>query len=75
VTDPVICRSEGDYAERPVALYWKGQRVEITEILARWRLPEGRRFLVRVEGEVLFDLFYHEQLSTWRISESLNNYH
>jgi hypothetical protein len=49
--------------------------VEITEILARWRLPEGRRFLVRAEGEVLFDLFYDEQLETWRISESINDYH
>ena len=36
----VECHSGFTYAERPVALTWEGQRLEITRILAEWHSPE-----------------------------------
>jgi hypothetical protein len=63
----VECRSDSDYAERPVALYWQGERLEVSQIIARWRTPEGRYFQVCVEGAMFFELFYNELQDTWSI--------
>jgi hypothetical protein len=68
VSELVECHSGYIYAERPVALHWENQRLEITEILARWRIPGGRRFRVRVADERVFELFYGELYDEWRIS-------
>ena len=35
----VECYSGNAYAERPIALHWEGQRVEINDIQERWRAP------------------------------------
>jgi hypothetical protein len=67
---PVICRSDSNYAERPLALFWQGQRYEIIEIVARWRTPAGRRFLVKTEDLMLFDLYYDENEKSWQVSQS-----
>jgi hypothetical protein len=64
----VECHSGYTYGERPVALYWEGERLLIVEIQARWRLPDGRKFRVRVEDDRIFDLYYIEQDDEWRIS-------
>ena len=37
--DIVECRSDSEFAERPLALTWNGRRYEIAEIIARWRVP------------------------------------
>ena len=66
----MICRSDSEYAERPVALYWQGRRLEISQILARWRTPEGKHFLVEVQENALFDLYYDECLKTWQVRPS-----
>lgn len=71
MTDVVECRSDSHYAERPVALYWQGERIAILEILARWRTPQGRRFRVRAQGGRVFDLFYDDALDVWRIEDRL----
>jgi len=70
VSYPVFCRSDSDYAERPLALIWQGQRFEIIEILARWRTPEGRRFLVKTDDFMVFNLFYDENENSWQVSQS-----
>ncbi len=63
----VECRSEHEYAERPIALTWEGQRRPIREILSRWRTPGEKHFRVRtVEGEV-FELTYVEVSDEWQI--------
>jgi hypothetical protein len=64
----VECHSGSTYGERPIALHWEGERLLIVEIEARWRLPDGRKFRVRVEDERTFELYYVEQVDEWRIS-------
>jgi len=70
VSSPVFCRSDSDYAERPLALIWQGQRFEIIEILARWRTPEGRRFLVKTDNLMVFNLYYDENEKSWQVSQT-----
>ena len=64
----VQCRSDSAYAERPVALHWQGERLEVVEILARWRSPEGVGFRVIVGGGQVFELFYLETDSAWVVT-------
>ena len=64
----VECHSGTTYGERPIAFHWEGERLLIVEIEARWRLPDGRKFRVRVEDERTFELRYIEQLDEWRIN-------
>jgi hypothetical protein len=64
----VECHSGHTYGERPIAFYWEGERLLIVEIEARWRLPDGRKFRVRVEDDRTFELYYVEQVDEWRIS-------
>jgi hypothetical protein len=63
----VECHSGYTYADRPIALRWEGERLPIVEIEARWRIPGGQRFRVRVEDGRVFELFYGELYDEWRI--------
>lgn len=63
----VECRSDTEYAERPVALHWQGKRLEIAEILSRWRTPTGKGFKVRTADDQIFELIYHEDNADWQI--------
>jgi hypothetical protein len=65
----VECRSDSEYAERPIALYWHEQRLEIVEILSRWRTPEGKGFRVRTTDEQTFELSYEEISADWQIKQ------
>jgi hypothetical protein len=65
----VECRSDSEYAERPVALYWQEQRLEIVEILARWRTPAGKGFRVRTADDQIFELTYDEITADWLIQQ------
>ena len=65
--EPVECRSEVTYAERPIAFYWQGQRLLVSEVQARWRVPEGIRFRVRTEDDQVFELVYDEARDIWLI--------
>lgn len=69
MTDLVECHSGHEYAERPVFLYWEGQRLEIEEIVARWRVPGGKRFQVLTTDGQTFELFYGELYDEWRIHQ------
>jgi hypothetical protein len=67
--DLVECHSDFEYAERPVALQWNGQRLGISEILKSWRAPGEKGFRVRVVDGQLFELFYNELQDEWRIHQ------
>ena len=65
--DTVECRSDSEYAERPLALTWNGKRYEVAETLSRWRTPDGKVFRVRTTDEKLFELIYREGPDEWKI--------
>ena len=66
--DLVECHSGYEYAERPTALRWEGQRLEIVEIQDQWRIPGAHCFRVRTSDERTFELFYGELYDEWRIN-------
>ncbi|MFC1879816.1 hypothetical protein ACFLZW_07880 [Chloroflexota bacterium] len=65
--DPVECRSNDLYADRPTALWWAGERLPVARILSRWRSPAGRGFRVCTPDELVFELFYDEAADEWRV--------
>jgi putative sterol carrier protein len=67
MADIVECRSESEYAEQPIALTWEGQRLEIEEIVTRWRTPGEKRFRVLTSGGQAFELAYRLGDDEWRV--------
>ncbi len=65
----VECLSGYTYAERPVALTWQGERLEIAEVVAESRLPDGKRFRVRTADGQTFELTYAEAAGEWLIEQ------
>lgn len=65
----VECHSGHAYADRPIALHWQGERLEIVAVEAEWRTPDGHFFRVRATGERKFELFYSELKDEWKIIE------
>ena len=63
----VECRSDTEYAERPLSLVWDGRRYEIAEIVARWRGPSEKGFRVKTADGQAFDLTYREIPDEWLI--------
>ena len=63
----VECRSDSNYAERPLALTWEEQRLEIAEILARWHGPGERGFRVLTTDKRVFELTYREVPEEWEV--------
>lgn len=68
IPDRVECYSGHEYTERPYAIYWQGQRLDIAEILQDWRIPEGKRFQVRTSDLQVFELVYRESDDDWFIN-------
>ncbi len=65
--DLVECRSDSEYAERPLALYWQGERLGIDKILASWLTPDGKCFQVLAKNGLKFELCYHQSQDDWSI--------
>jgi len=63
----VECRSDTEYAERPLSLIWQGCRYEIAEIIARWRGPAEKGFRVITVDRQAFELTYHEISDDWHV--------
>ena len=61
------CRSDTEYAERPLSLTWHGQRHEIAEILARWHGPGEKGFRVKIIDGFAFELTYQEISDDWHV--------
>ncbi len=68
VANLVECHSGYEYAERPVALRWESQRLEVEAVEAEWRIPGGHRFRVRVRNGRRFELVYGELDDEWKIN-------
>ena len=66
--EQVECHSGYTYAERPLALTWRGTRYEIAAVEARWRIPGGTRFRVRTTPGARFELLYVELYDEWRVN-------
>ncbi len=67
-TSPLVeCHSGYEYAERPIALRWESQRVEIEQVEAEWRIPGGKRFRVRARDGRVFELVYGEKNDEWQV--------
>jgi len=63
----VRCYSGVEYAEYPVSFEWQGVQLQIVEILARRRYPDGKSFRVRTGEGRIFELFYEEESQAWHI--------
>jgi hypothetical protein len=67
MSDLVECRSEVTYPERPVAIHWEGQRLEVREVLASWREPGGVRFRVLAGVDQVFEALYDDSNDEWSV--------
>jgi hypothetical protein len=67
VKELVECLSDTEYAERPVALYWQGERLEIIQVVASWRTPEAKWFRVIGEEKQMFELGYTYASDAWSV--------
>ena len=66
--DLVECHSDFEYAERPTALQWEGQRLAIEKIFESKRTPDGKQFRVQTADGQIFELFYSDLYDEWRIT-------
>lgn len=67
MSEPVECRSDDEYAQRPLAIVWQGQRLAVDAILASWRTPDGKHFRIRTQEQGIFDLYYDQTNDQWSI--------
>jgi len=65
--DIVECLSSSAYPERPLALTWDGQRLEVAAVLSQWRTPEALFFRVQTRDGRLFDLAFSLAGNSWQI--------
>ena len=65
--DIVECLSGFAYAERPTALIWEDQRLEIGAILSAWQTPGERHFRVQTCDRRTFELTWRELAGEWQI--------
>jgi hypothetical protein len=63
----VECHSGYEYAERPTAVWWEGQRREVAAVEAQWRIAGGKKFRVRTVDGLVFELLYVELYDEWRV--------
>lgn len=63
----VECCSDWNYAGRPLAFMWQGQRLEVSALLYQSRTPAGRTYRVQTATEGSFDLLYLEAEDVWRV--------
>ena len=66
--NPVECHSGHTYAQRPTALYWEDERLEIEEILYEWQSPHARHFKILTVNHLTFELSYWEDSDEWKIT-------
>ena len=65
----VECYAGHTSPQRPVALWWQGQRLVVIAVRSEARLPEGKRFLVETAGEQVFEINYNQPGDTWTARE------
>lgn len=65
----VVCRSEYEYAQRPVAVWLNGERLAVEAVEAEWRTAGGKSFRVRCAGGTWMTLIYDEDGESWFADE------
>jgi hypothetical protein len=65
----VECHSEYQYAERPIAFSWNGERIVVTEVITHWRSPRGMHFKVLTAMQGIFELSYLELEGIWEVQQ------
>jgi len=73
MNDQVECHSGYTYAQRPTALHWQDERLDIEEILFEWHSPHARYFKVITVNHLAFELAYIEDSDQWRIIPLFGN--
>ncbi len=63
--DRVECYSGARYAERPVAVWWQGERLAVESVERAWRTTGGPAFIVRAGRR--FQLTYSEADDRWTV--------
>jgi hypothetical protein len=67
--DKVECRSDHAYPGYPVAFYWQGLRLEVTEIVSEEQHPRGYTFLARNENLGIFELNFDIDSDQWSVEQ------
>ena len=67
--DKVFCYSGNEYPDRPVSFLYEGELLEVFEIIARWRTPQGKLFRITTSEGRIFDIFFCEACDGWKIKE------
>ena len=65
----VECRSDGDYAGRPLVIHWQGNRETVKAVLVSWRTPHGKNYRVESLSGKVFDCSYSEIDGLWTVEE------
>jgi hypothetical protein len=65
----VLCHSGHTYAQRPIAFWWEGERLEVDTINAEWRSPTGKHFRVKTQQGAVYELIYDQASDNWRIQQ------
>jgi hypothetical protein len=69
MTVSVECYSGSRFAERPLAVHWQGERLEIWQVVRSWRTPDGLGFDVVVEADLRLILMLDETTDCWSATE------
>jgi hypothetical protein len=69
MSELVECHSGFAYEDRPVALTWEGQRLEIVWVLAEWRTPGKKYFHVCTTSGREFRLDYNMGTAVWQVEQ------
>jgi hypothetical protein len=67
----VECYSGHEYAQRPVALWWERERVEVVALLAEAHRPGAKRFTVETQDNRRWVIEYHFDLDSWTLIEMI----
>jgi hypothetical protein len=71
LTFKVECYSGSEYASRPTAIFYNGQRMIISRVLSEEYTPDSKRFQVVLEDGRPLMLEYRELTDTWMYTGSL----
>ena len=68
MSDKVECYAGASYPQRPLAVWVENERMQVIEVLHEFRAPDGKNYLVRVQGDRIFELHYLEWCDEWQVS-------
>lgn len=54
------------YPEHPRRIFWRDRWWEVIQVLKQWQQPEGRYFIVALEGDIKVLICYYQGIDTWQ---------